>query len=241
MRVLALDTTRRALSAALVDDAGTCDERGSDPSHGCAEQLPGEVAAIVRAHSLSFTDIDLYAVASGPGSFTGLRIGIATLQGLAFVSGRRVLAVSALDALAHAALSRGTSAAFVGAWIDARRGEVFAGLYRVAYRAAFDPEALIELQPPTVGRPPEMLARWRVEIDLSSTTFVGDGAVAYASTIRDSAGAGVEVLDVPLLAGAIGRLALARSGKATDPAAVRPLYIRRPDAEIARDRARTDT
>ncbi len=101
MRVLALDTTTRAGSVALVDDERVVDERSGDAPRPHAERLPGEIIALLAAHGVAVADVDLFAVASGPGSFTGLRIGIATIQGLAFVRQRPVVAVSALEALAQ--------------------------------------------------------------------------------------------------------------------------------------------
>src|SRR5471032_1379693 len=103
MRVLALDTTTRAGSVALVDDDRIVDERSGDGTRTHAERLPGELIALVDANALAWPDVDLFAVASGPGSFTGLRIGIATIQGLAFARGSRMVAVPALEALAHVA------------------------------------------------------------------------------------------------------------------------------------------
>src|SRR6185295_2259558 len=103
MRVLALDTSTRAGSAALVYDGRVVDERGGDGTRTHALRLPAEIVSLADANHWPLSTIDRYAVASGPGSFAGLRIGIATIQGLAFVHGRRVVAVPALEALAHAA------------------------------------------------------------------------------------------------------------------------------------------
>src|SRR5579864_442606 len=131
MRVLALDTTTRAGSAALVveeepdGEARVADERPGDPSRSHAERLPSELSVLLDAHGLSWRDIDLFAVASGPGSFTGLRVGIATLQGLALVARRPIVGVPALVAMAHLAGRR------IGAWMDAHRREVFAALYEI--------------------------------------------------------------------------------------------------------------
>ncbi|MCU1385787.1 MAG: universal bacterial protein YeaZ, partial [Acidobacteria bacterium] len=102
MRVLALDTTTRAGSAALVADDRVVDERSGDGTRTHALRLPAELLTLAEAAGWPLPTIDLYAVASGPGSFTGLRIGIATVQGLALVHRRRIVAVPALDALAHA-------------------------------------------------------------------------------------------------------------------------------------------
>src|SRR5438046_705271 len=91
VRVLALDTTTRAGSVALVEDGRVLDERAGDATRTHAERLPAELLARLDAGDLTLADVDLFAVASGPGSFTGLRIGIATMQGLAFVGGRRIV------------------------------------------------------------------------------------------------------------------------------------------------------
>src|SRR5258708_26525909 len=99
MRVLALDTTTRAGSVALVENDRVVEERAGDASRTHGERLPAELAAL----GAPWPTIDVFAVASGPGSFTGLRIGIATMQGLALVAGRPVVGVSALEALAHLA------------------------------------------------------------------------------------------------------------------------------------------
>src|SRR5262245_40500539 len=103
MRVIALDSTTRTGSVALVEDDRVVEERRGDGSRSHAERLPMEIVALADAHHTALADVDLYAVASGPGSFTGLRIGIATVQGLAFVHGRRIFGMSVLEALAHAA------------------------------------------------------------------------------------------------------------------------------------------
>ena len=234
MRVLALDTTTRAGSVALVEDGRIVDERRGDGARTHASRLPAEITTLVEAHHAALADIDLYAVASGPGSFTGLRIGIATIQGLAFVHARRVAAIAALDALAHIARADAPPGTLIAAWMDAHRGEVFAALYRVTDAEAFSREALVEIEGPTVGLPGVTLARWAARGEALPPRFVGDGAKLYADEIRASAPA-AHVVEAPLLAGAIGRLALARPSEAVDPGAIRALYVRRPDAEIARD------
>ena len=234
MRVLALDTTTRAGSVALVEDDRIVDERRGDGARTHAARLPAEITTLVDAHHVSLSDIDLYAVASGPGSFTGLRIGIATIQGLAFVHARPVVAIPALDALAHMERADAPPGTLIATWMDAHRGEVFAALYRVTDAAAFSQEGLVEIEGPTVGLPAVTLARWAAQVEGLPGRFVGDGAALYAAEIRAAAPA-ARIVEAPLLAGSIARLALARRFAAVDPAAIRALYVRRPDAEIARD------
>src|SRR5450759_3609387 len=131
MKVLALDTTTREGSVALVEDDRIVAEQIGDGTRTHALRLPDELLQLADAHHLAVSDVDLFAVASGPGSFTGLRIGIATIQGLAFVHRRRIVGVPALEALAHLGslgLSPGT---VIASWMDAHRREGFAAVYRV--------------------------------------------------------------------------------------------------------------
>jgi len=83
MKVIALDTTTRAGSVALVVDDRIVAERGGDPTRTHAERLPADIVAIAADHGVPLAEIDMFAAATGPGSFTGMRIGIATVQGLA--------------------------------------------------------------------------------------------------------------------------------------------------------------
>jgi tRNA threonylcarbamoyladenosine biosynthesis protein TsaB len=247
MHVLALDTTTRDGSVALADERRVIDERPGDGTRSHAERLPGELLALSEARTLSPREIDLFAVASGPGSFTGLRIGIATMQGLALAAGRRLVAVSALEALAHL-VAAGSSRAgevpagtLVAAWMDARRHDVFAALYRVGDAAVYAPERVIEIEGPMAADPAATLQLWSASLSDARVVFIGDGTALYADIIEARASARWEVVaDQPLLAGVIARIAIARAhrGDTIDPAAVRPLYVRRPDVEIERDRER---
>jgi len=249
VRILSLDTTTRDGSAAIVEDDRIVDVRGGDGSRTHAERLPAELIAILDAHGLTFRDIDVFAVAAGPGSFTGIRIGIATIQGLSFTCGRRVVAVSALEALAHLASASldepeagprtpDAGPRIVVAWMDARRRDVFSAVYRVTAAAPFDPARMWAIDPARVGSPAAILDGLE---ELSgqrsaSTVFTGDGAVLYADEIAGRCPSAQIVPPHPI-AGAVGLLARARArrGETIDPAAIQPLYIRRPDAVIARE------
>jgi tRNA threonylcarbamoyladenosine biosynthesis protein TsaB len=224
MRVLALDTTHRTGSVALIDHDRVVLERAGDLSRAQGERLPAELAALGAA----WPSIDVFAVASGPGSFTGLRIGIATIQGLALVTRRPVVGVSALEALAQMASADLAPGALIASWIDAQRGEVFSALYRATDATLFTPERLVELEAPSAATPESTRALWSRH-DLATAVFTGDGAARYVSG-RDAP---------PLLAGAIGRMAAvsAARGLTVSPAGLHPLYIRRPDVELARETA----
>jgi len=235
MRVLALDSTTRAGSVALVENGEVIDERAGDASRTHGERLPDELAQLGAA----WATVDIFAVASGPGSFTGLRIGIATMQGLALVTGARVAGISALEAIAQLASRDSAADALVAAWVDAQRGEVFSALYRIADAPVFSSERLIVLEPPAVARPDVTLESWST-YDLGSVIFAGDGAVRYESILR-ALEPGARLAPAALLAGAIGRMAesSASRGLAGSPASIHPLYVRRPDAELHREHSQT--
>lgn len=234
MLVLALDTTTRAGSLALARDDRLLETWSGDPTLTHAARLPGDILDILGRHGLSLADVDLYGVASGPGSFTGLRIGIATVQGLAFAHGRPVVGVSALEALTWSAASPAADDALVAAWMDARRDEVYASLSTGTDR---QPEVLAG---PEVARPAVVLERWDPLLASRPVAWVGDGAVLHRLIIEAAAvgRAWAVAPEVPRLAPAIAALALRRAarGETTSAHGVRPLYIRRPDAELARDR-----
>jgi tRNA threonylcarbamoyladenosine biosynthesis protein TsaB len=235
MRVLALDTTTPAGSIALVNDHGIVAECAGDGARTHGERLPGEVLALVERYQLALGDIDVFAVAAGPGSFTGLRIGIATVQGLAFATGRRVVAVSALEALAQIASVESGEHATIGTLIDAHRGEVFGALYRATAAPPFTPERLEGLGGPVVNRAASILRQWAAQ-GMEPQWLVGDGIRANVDTIQLPSS--TRVVATPMLAGAIGRMATvaALRQRTISPGAIQPLYVRRPDAEVARDR-----
>jgi len=238
MHVLALDTTTREGSVALVNEHRTLDERAGDGTRSQAERLPGELTTLAPEHGLALGAIDVFAVAAGPGSFTGLRIGIATMQGLALATGRRIVAVSALEALAHVASVGLPAGTLVAAWMDGRRGTVFAALYRVEAAPDFSERRLVAIGDASADAPEATLDRWSAEIAAANVVFVGDGAVLYQAVIETRSVGRWRVLPTPLLAGGIGRIAVGRAlaGETIDPAAVQPLYVRRPDVEVERER-----
>lgn len=225
MIILALDTTTKDGSIAVIHDGIVRVERVGDGSVTHGQRLPHDVSGALAAAAVGIRDVDLLAVAAGPGSFTGLRIGIATIQGLAMAHDLRVVPVSALEALARAAVNPHN---MVAAWMDAQRGEVFAALY-----AADGRDLLI----PAVSAPPAtVLKTWSDTVDLRRVTFIGDGAIRHLDTIRRDRGGEPPVLPPPPLAGLIGQIAAEDPGRAVLPHAIVPIYVRKSDAELARAR-----
>ena len=224
MLVLALDTTTRTGSCAVARDGVVIREEATEPSRSHDAQLPAALMTLLEGARISLSEIEAFAVATGPGSFTGLRVGIATMQGLAFAAARPLIGVSAFDALVRRAGS-----GLVATWIDAWRGEVYAALYDNAR----------EVEAPSVEHPRALLSRL---LDGGSTrpcTFIGEGAGIYKETIEAVMGTRARIMEpvAPLLAGTMTLLATAAAsaGHLPPPHAIRPLYVRRPDALLARD------
>ena len=231
LRILAIDTTTRAGSTAVLDDQQVLHEAIGDATATHGERLPAEIGRTLAAAGVALESVELLAVIAGPGSFTGLRVGIASMQGLAFARGLKIVPVSALDAIASQARREARIPGPIAAWVDAHRGEVFAALY--------DGMPPSELTVPTAAVPEQTL---RLHADAAAGRpifFAGDGAVRYRDVIESTLGdqAGIQA-HAPVLAAEAGRLAALHPGRAVAPDAVVPIYVRRPDAEIARDKAR---
>ena len=232
MLILSLDTTTRTASCALARDGVVMQEEAIDPSRQLALQMPGALRDLLDLCAVGLDETDAFAVATGPGSFTGLRIGIATMQGLAFGQGKPLIGISGLTALRAVA-----SPAFLGSriatWVDAWRGDVYAALF----------EDGREVGEPVVAKPADLLeelARVTPAPYTNDITFIGDGAETYRDLIVSRLGQTARLADptVPLLAAVIAMLATIeyKNGHRPPPHAIRPIYVRRPDAELARDR-----
>jgi len=241
--ILALDTSSAAGSAAVVRDDRVLVERAGDGSRTHGERLPREVMAVLDAAHVDLREIDRFAVSIGPGSFTGLRVGIATIQGLAFGQKKLVVPVSSFEVLVfpstlHPPTSSPTSdlrpptSSPTSVWIDAHRGEVFAALYGADGRALADPTSL---------KPDATLDAWSATLaPFDRIRFAGDGADLYRDRIVARLGERAVIdASVPPLAGRIGLVAAASGSRAVLPHAVVPLYVRRPDAVLARERRDT--
>jgi tRNA threonylcarbamoyladenosine biosynthesis protein TsaB len=140
MLTLAVDTTAESGSIALANEYGIREEVLIHAPQGFSRVLFGEVEALLARQSIGLRDIELFAGASGPGSFTGVRVGLSAIKGLAEVLGKRVVAVSNLEALAQF----GTTS-LRAVVIDAHRGEIYAAVYDGAGNAII-PEAVLPLE-----------------------------------------------------------------------------------------------
>ena len=224
--ILSLDTTTRGGSVALIRDGRVVFEQAGNAERTHTERLPSELMSACDAGGVGIAEVELFAVAVGPGSFTGLRMGIATVQGLAMARDRLVVPVSTLQALAAAAPG---NAGRIAAWMDAQRGEVFAQMFDRT------PAGEVPLGD-AVSAPPEAVLTLHASL-LESATFHGDGAARYRERIVTALGETACPIDpVRPLAGAIGLIAARDPERAILPHAIAPIYVRRPDVEITRDR-----
>lgn len=231
MWILALDTSTRDGSAAIARNGRLVATSPGDGRRTHGERLPGDLLAVATEAGVALSAIDLFAVSTGPGSFTGLRVGIATIQALALVRGRPVVPVSTLDALALVCASRqGGSVDRILAWTDGGRREVFASLYAG--------DGSTRLGEPRVGSPESVLGIWQPSLSDRRVAVIGDG-VSPTRTILEARLGGAAALDArpPPLAPTIARMAYERRSEGVAPHAVHPLYVRRPDAVLARLRA----
>ena len=175
MWVLALDTSSPGGAVALLRDDEPAVERAGDPALSHAERLPRAIAEVLAEAGLPPAALDLFAVASGPGAFTGLRVGLATVQGLALALDRPAIGVSALAAAAWRAFAAEPAMAVCGVWLDAARGDVFAAAF--GRPAAPLPDwPLVELAAASVATPALTLHEWRGVVPETRPAAAGTGA-----------------------------------------------------------------
>ncbi len=188
-----------------------------------SERLIEWIDRMLSEHSLTPGDLDALAIATGPGSFTGIRVGLATVKGLAQALGKPVLGVGTLEALAYRFRWASERVAPV---IDARRQQVFGALYRI------EGLHLKEESAPAVLRP----AEWLKRLPDHRCLFVGDGAEFYHTTIESLRPADRVFASGNRLVDSLCRLAYFRytRGQAVRPQQLQALYVRPSDAELGR-------
>ncbi|MBF0469118.1 MAG: tRNA (adenosine(37)-N6)-threonylcarbamoyltransferase complex dimerization subunit type 1 TsaB [Desulfamplus sp.] len=232
MKILAVDTAEQSCSIALVKDhVPICEEFClSRQTH--SRTLMDMIVHIVETRAgLTINDMDAFVVACGPGSFTGLRIGISIVKGLACATSKPSAGISSLDGIAFQFLA---SSVPVCVMMDARRGEVYSAVYN------FKNGSLIQKSTEIVASP-----ELAVEIATDSLSsrfaempvlFAGSGAVAFRSLIQEMTGG--TAIFAPVFQNFVRASALAckffenSDLLSMSPDAVTPVYLRKSDAEI---------
>jgi len=211
--ILSVDTTSEFGSIALTDGDRTVEETQLHSPDGFGHILFQSIEELLARQNLNVHQMDCFAAASGPGSFTGVRVGLTAVKGLAEATGRRVVAVSNLRALAFFGTAR-----LRATLLDARRGEVYGAVY----------DDRLEIVAPEVVVP---FPAWLKTLPGCRFEFIATDF----SPFRSSVDPGIPVITAPrVLAGAIGRIAFTeyQRGRASDPAEIDANYVRRSDAEL---------
>ncbi len=226
MRVLGIDTATWTAGVGIVDGAGVLANRSLAVSTSHAGPLLPLIEESLAEAGVRLVDLDLLAISIGPGSFTGLRIGLSVAKGLAIATAVPVVGVPTLEAVALAA---GPRRELICPVLDARKGEVYTATFHrrgedlqcVAAAAAVTPEELAaQLAPPCV--------------------LLGDGVDAYAPLWRERLGEGAELVPsaaVPPRGAIVARLGEARmrASGPEDLARLEPDYCRKSEAELHRN------
>lgn len=234
----------KAESRLVILGIDTCDSRGSvvlreagsvvarqrhETTEDFSSWLLPAVDQCLKRGGLALCNVELFAVASGPGSFTGLRVGLTTVKAWAELFGRRIVGVSRLEVMARLA---GDKPGYVTSSFDAQRGQIFGGLYRIGEKREGE---LIEQQ---MVIAPEGFVDWVAEHTGKETVrwvSMDPELLASAPSWRIRAGKGEEILRCPDgLAAGVAELGEERAeqGKFTDALHLDANYVRRSDAEI---------
>jgi tRNA threonylcarbamoyladenosine biosynthesis protein TsaB len=225
--LLAVETATRVCAVALARGGEVVAELADEDARLHSERLLPSIDALLARAGARLADVEAFAVSIGPGSFTGLRIGLATVKAFALGDARPVAAVPTLAALCASAAGEAAGAP-VAALLDARRGALYAACVSRAGLARAD------LLPDCVATPRELAAR----LPRGVRVVVGEGAAEGAAQLAASRPDLVRVT-LPRLgasAASVARLgaALLAAGEGRASAALVPVYLRRAEAEARR-------
>jgi len=215
--ILALDTTSEFGSLAVRANGQTLAEIGLHSSEGFAHLIFPSITNLLRDATVSLVQVDCFAAASGPGSFTGVRVGLSAVKGLAEARGKPAVGISNLRAMSS--FGNLTHRAVV---LDARRGEVFAAIYN-AQLEIVEPEAVLRF------------STWLEKLCLPLYEFIWMSGAPFRSALEGTRFVEMPFVEVPRnLAAALAYCAEidGQSGKWLDPAALDANYVRRSDAEL---------
>ncbi len=222
MKILAFDTAMQVCSAALADGHIMLAQRHETRQRGHAEALMPMLEDVRAEAGMTWPELDAICVTIGPGTFTGVRIGLAAARGLALVTGVPVIGVTTLEAIAaEAVVSGDTGPAFV-VCIDARRGQVYTQTYSLTGSDRFQAD-----DRPAVSDPADVAAGLT-----DGLTVIGSGAhLVEAHAVDLPAGAGFLSHPSQPDARSMIRLACDRGAGSMADAPPAPLYLRPPDAK----------
>ena len=227
MKILAIDTSTSFASIAIVVDGQVVAESLLNTHRTLSARLVPEIERLLTTADLAFGDIDIFASSVGPGSFTGVRGGIAAIQGLALATGKPCAGFSSLALLS---MNFSLSTTLISPLLDARKSEVYAALY----------DCSAGLPSPRITDcvlPPAVLLEQIAATTSGPVIFLGDGAVRYhdliAERLGDQAVFAPYPCNTPRAAnGTLFALHASSLGDLLEPQHLLPLYLRASDAEI---------
>jgi len=228
MRILAVDTSTMSGSLALLEDENLRAECTFSSGKTHNRRLLKSIDSLLEEAGWELATVDAFAVAGGPGSFTGLRIGMTTMKVLAWTRGKLFASICSLDALA---LPFSLSAYPICTLLDARKSEVYCALYRPDGRGA------LSIEIGYAAMSPSRLAQSLISKLTEPVIFCGDGWTAYRNTLKKKlARMAVEPPSCfhVIRAASVAELARRRfvKGESDDPRSSAPLYLRPSEAEI---------
>jgi tRNA threonylcarbamoyladenosine biosynthesis protein TsaB len=233
MIVLAIDTCDVRGSVSILDDATVLHTEIHEGVEEYSSWLLPVVDRALSAAGKTLGDVDLYAVSAGPGSFTGVRIGLTTVKAWAEVFGKPISAVSRLEVLAGEALRRGGAKEpnYVASFVAAQRDQIFGAIYkRVEERLILQGEELADEPEDFLARVEEVCGRARVQ-----WISTDPAALARSPAWFERAGRGDEIVTVAcVLAPMIARLGYRRAaeGNVVNALELDANYVRRPYVEV---------
>jgi tRNA threonylcarbamoyladenosine biosynthesis protein TsaB len=229
MLILAIDTSTKWGSVAILRDRVVLAGISGEEDTPYSERLFRDLDSLRVRADFSLREVDVFAVAGGPGSFTGLRVGLTAVKGWAEVHGKPIVVVSGLEAIAAQTVSE---CEVVAPFLDAKRGQVYGALFQ---RDGEEGLCLRRIGEDVVLAPREFLAVVRENAGDRQPLFVSPTPVALPSQLIDTLFSGARVVLVSgVLAPVIGRLGFerARRGEFVDPLLLDANYVRRSDAEL---------
>jgi len=210
VKILALDTTSKLASVSLLIDGNLVGTKYNDNQKTHSERVIPMMEELLKENGITPRDIDLFGVTIGPGSFTGIRIGVATIKGMAQALGKQVVGVTTLEAMAYI-----ESDSFVCSMIDARHDNVYIGLYDENKNKVFEDclnidEAIEKLQGKKVD-------------------FVGDGAIIHSTRLSEVFDGRIE--EAKDISERLAYITNEKNENAQNPHEIKPIYLRKAEPE----------
>ena len=227
MKVLGLDTATSACSVALVEDGRVIASRFEAMRRGQSERLMPMVLEVMKDAGAEFPDLDLLAVTNGPGAFTGLRIGLAAVRGMALAGKLGCFGVTPLDAVAAGVTSEERENMNLLVFLDSRRADIYAQAFAPDLRPVGEPQSVL----------PGDLAAFAGHGGGHGKILVAGDAAERGAEVLKAAGMDVRLSTAPGAphAKTVAALAAERWSPETPPAPPRPLYLRPPDAIVPKN------